>query len=97
MPSASEILGVAPSADAAEIRSRYLELVREFPPDRAPERFAEIRAAFDELRNPIVQMQKQLFALTIEDSLNNLQADLRARLKSIKPPTAVLLTLADGS
>ena len=38
-------LGLPPSADETEIRRRYLELVRQFPPDRAPERFAEIRAA----------------------------------------------------
>lgn len=37
-------LGLSPSADETEIRRRYLELVRQFPPDRAPERFAEIRA-----------------------------------------------------
>ena len=35
-----ETLGLSPDAGESEIRRRYLELVREFPPDRAPERFA---------------------------------------------------------
>lgn len=43
------VLGVADDADDAEIRQRYLVLVREFPPDRAPERFQELRAAYDAL------------------------------------------------
>ncbi len=41
------ILGVDETADDAEIRRRYLSLVRDFPPDRAPERFQEIRAAYE--------------------------------------------------
>ena len=48
-----EQLGLPPSADETEIRQHYLELVRQFPPDRAPERFAEIRAAYDALRDPV--------------------------------------------
>ena len=31
---------------------RYLELVRQFPPDQAPERFAAVHAAYDALRDP---------------------------------------------
>jgi curved DNA-binding protein CbpA len=43
------ILGVADDAGDAEIRRRYLALVRDFPPDRAPERFQELRAAYEAL------------------------------------------------
>jgi curved DNA-binding protein CbpA len=43
------VLGVADDANDAEIRQRYLALVREFPPDRAPERFQELRGAYDAL------------------------------------------------
>jgi curved DNA-binding protein CbpA len=97
MQNAYEVLGVSPTADEAEIRNRYLQLVREFPPDRAPERFAEIRAAFDELRNPLVQLERKLFFLDTRDSLNDLQAELRSRLKTAKISTAVLLSLAERS
>ncbi len=95
MPSAHETLGVSNTASEAEIRGRYLQLVREFPPDRAPERFAEIRAAFDELRNPAAQLQRKLLSLSTTDSLDDLQKDLRARLSDTRLPTAALLALAD--
>ncbi|MBY0457986.1 MAG: DnaJ domain-containing protein [Gemmataceae bacterium] len=96
MPSAHETLGVSSTATAAEIRTRYLQLVREFPPDRAPERFAEIRAAFDELRDPGPQLERRLFSLSTNDSLDALQNELRARLNLAKLPSAVLLSLADA-
>ncbi len=43
------VLGVDENAGDAEIRRRYLALVRDFPPDRAPERFQECRAAYEAL------------------------------------------------
>jgi curved DNA-binding protein CbpA len=52
MSDAYDILGLTPNADEAEIRKRYLELVREFPPDRAPERFMAIRQAYAEVCDP---------------------------------------------
>ena len=47
-----ETLGLTTDAGEAEIRRRYLELVREFPPDRAPERFTAIHAAYEAMRDP---------------------------------------------
>ncbi len=43
------ILGVDDDAGDNEIKRRYLALVREFPPDREPERFQTYRAAFEAL------------------------------------------------
>jgi curved DNA-binding protein CbpA len=97
MHNAYETLGVSSNAGEGEIRSRYLQLVRDFPPDRAPEKFAEIRAAYDELRNPIVQLERKLFYLPTQDSLDDLRAELRSRLKTAKIPVAKLLSLADAS
>jgi DnaJ-class molecular chaperone len=97
MQSAYEKLGLSSIASEAEIRNRYLQLVREYPPDRAPERFAEIRAAFDELRNPAAQMERRLFRLSTEDSLADLEKELLARLKKVKLSTAAILSLAETS
>lgn len=55
------VLGLPASADEAAIRSRYLELVREFPPEQAPARFAEIRAAYDSLRDRDAVLTRRLF------------------------------------
>lgn len=46
-------LGVTPDADEAQIRARYLELVRQHPPERDPEKFQEIRKAFDAVKDPL--------------------------------------------
>jgi len=48
------VLGVPQDADEAMIRARYLELVKAFPPDREPERFREVRAAFEAVQDPLV-------------------------------------------
>jgi curved DNA-binding protein CbpA len=47
------ILGLSTEADEAEVRARYLELVKQFPPDREPEKFREIRAAYEATRDPL--------------------------------------------
>jgi curved DNA-binding protein CbpA len=54
------VLGVADDAGDAEIRQRYLALVREFPPDRAPDRFQELRAAYDALSDERKRLETKL-------------------------------------
>jgi hypothetical protein len=54
------VLGVAEDADDAEIRRRYLALVRDFPPDRAPDRFREYRAAYDALSDERKRLETSL-------------------------------------
>jgi hypothetical protein len=46
------VLGLSDDADEAEVRARYLELVKQFPPDREPEKFRSIRAAYEVTRDP---------------------------------------------
>ena len=90
-----EVLGLASDADEAEIRRRYLELVRQFPPDRAPERFSAIRAAYDEVREPARLLESRIFKPSTTDSLDTIAAELRARLASARLPLDALLALAD--
>ena len=79
-----------------ELRSSYLELVREFPPDRAPERFAEILAAYDEARKPTVRLERMLFSLATRDSLDALEGEIRRRLQAAHHSVEGLLSLADA-
>jgi curved DNA-binding protein CbpA len=90
-----EVLGLRRDADEAAIRSRYLELVREFPPDRAPERFAAIRAAYDLVRDPVRRLENQLFSIESSDSIDALIDDLRARLRDARIPLETMLALAE--
>jgi len=92
-----EILDIPPHADEAEIRRRYLELVREFPPDRAPERFAAIRAAYDEVRDPARRLSAMLFRHGSSDTIDALANDIRARLRAARLPLKDLLALAESS
>ena len=46
------ILGVDPQATLDEIKTAYFALVRAHPPERDPEGFKRIRAAYEQLRDP---------------------------------------------
>ncbi|MGL6077001.1 MAG: J domain-containing protein [Fimbriiglobus sp.] len=51
MSSPFTVLGVDLTADDDAIRKRYIELIREFSPETAPEKFAAIREAFEAIGN----------------------------------------------
>ena len=55
------ILGVSMSADDAEIRRAYLEGVREFPPEHAPERFQAISRAYEMIGSEPSRLKYRLF------------------------------------
>jgi curved DNA-binding protein CbpA len=88
------VLGITASAGPDEIRRKYLELVRQYPPDREPERFAQIRAAYDELSDPVRQLNKLLFDIESVDSIDAILADLHERLRQRRIPTDLLLSMA---
>ena len=93
-----EVLEIPNDAGADEIRKRYLELVRAFPPEKSPERFAAVHSAYQALRDPAARLQAQLFGFECDgDSLETLAADLRRRLRSVRLSVETLLSLADSS
>jgi curved DNA-binding protein CbpA len=93
-----EVLGLPRTADEAETRRRYLELVRQSPPDRDPSRFAEIRAAYDHVRDPVRRLEAQLFEVDSGEALDAIAAELRARLRDRlnRSPLDILLALAES-
>jgi curved DNA-binding protein CbpA len=46
------VLGLARTAGAEEVRRAYFAQVRDHPPEREPETFKRIRAAYESLRDP---------------------------------------------
>lgn len=96
MSAAHEVLGLPAEADETAVRQRYLQLVREFPPDRDPERFAAIRAAYDELRDPTRHLARWLFSTRSGDTFETLHAEIAKRLRAARVGYEVLLTLAEG-
>lgn len=90
-----DTLGLPNTATDDEIRQKYLALVREFPPDRSPERFAVIRAAYDELRDPVHRLKTRLFSFRSQDSIDAVVADVRVTRSRARLPTALLLSLGE--
>ncbi len=91
------VLELTPDAGENEIRQRYLELVRAFPPDRAPERFAAIHAAYAALRDPANRLNEQLFTMQPkDDSFESIAAELRTRLRDVRVPVDLLLSWANS-
>lgn len=93
-----EQLGLTPDADDAMIRKRYLELVRQYPPDQAPERFAEIHAAYDALRDPAKRVEARVLDLQMKaHSLELISAQLQERLRDRRFPVSLLVSWADST
>ena len=57
------VLGLARQASEEDIKRAYFQLVRQFPPEREPEKFREIRTAYEQLRDPENRARLTLFLL----------------------------------
>ena len=55
-----EVLGLPENAEASEVRARYLELIKRYPPERDPEQFQRIRAAFEATHDPLARAASML-------------------------------------
>ena len=55
------VLGLDHQASEADIKRAYFQLVRQFPPERAPEKFRDIRTAYEQLRDPENRARIALF------------------------------------
>jgi len=87
------ILGVKQDAEFEEIRSAYLKLVREFPPDRYPETFRELHDAYEIVCDPWKQAESILLNVMAEVNLLSVIEDLEKELPRI--PTLALLSLGN--
>ena len=73
------VLGVPDDADDETIRRRYLELVRQFSPEHHPERFAAIRAAYEQLRDLNTRLRYRLFEAGKKDTIDAILEELSCR------------------
>lgn len=58
-----KVLGVERNATEAEIKQAYFALIREHPPERDPEGFKQIRAAYEKLRASGERAETDLFLI----------------------------------
>jgi curved DNA-binding protein CbpA len=87
-------LGLPMDADDAAIRARYLELVRQFPPEQSPERFAAIRAAYECLRDRDGRLRYRLFEAGRHETLDACIEEMACRTPRRRPTLADLLAAA---
>jgi len=65
------VLGLDRQASEAEIKRAYFQLVRQFPPEREPEKFRDIRTAYEQLRDAESRARIALFLLQPPPALPN--------------------------
>jgi curved DNA-binding protein CbpA len=73
------VLGLPADSDDEAIRRRYLELVKQFSPERHPEKFAAIRRAYESLRDLETRLKYRLFEAGKTESIDAIVEDLKCR------------------
>lgn len=92
-----EILGIPPDSTDEAIRQRYLQLVKEYTPEKHPERFAAIREAYDAISDLDTRLSRLLFHDNHHESMAVISEDLeclmlkrrvglKEMLKRVSPP-----------
>jgi curved DNA-binding protein CbpA len=72
-------LGLPPDSDDDTIRRRYLELVRQYPPEKTPEKFAAVRRAYESLRDLNTRLRYRLFEAGRNETVDALIEELTCR------------------
>jgi curved DNA-binding protein CbpA len=88
-----QVLGLAADADDATIRHRYLELVRQFPPEQNPERFAVIRQAYENVRDLNTRLHYRIFEAGQKDTVDSIIEELECRKTRRRVPLETLLSI----
>lgn len=89
-------LGVSPDCSEADLRKRYLELVRQYPPETHGEKFSAIHAAYEKLKDPLASLPEMLFSLEADDSIDRIIASVLTDVRSERLPTAMLLKMGEA-
>ena len=88
-----EVLGLPTDADDETIRRRYLELVRQHPPEHQPEKFAAVRAAYESLRDLNTRLRHRLFEAGKKETIDALIEEIACRSPRRRMSLTTLLDL----
>lgn len=83
-----EILQISQEADAKVIKRGYAKLIRQFPPEKEPEKYREIREAYDTLKDEKTKKDYDTMLLC-GDELLKLEEDGRKALEEESYPEAI--------
>jgi len=95
MPDPYDVLGLPADSGDAAIRRRYLELVRLFPPEKHPEKFAALRQAYEDLRDLDTRLSYYLFETGKRETIEAIIEELACRSKRRRVPLDTLLKMLD--
>jgi curved DNA-binding protein CbpA len=84
-PSPYDVLGVSPDADDERIRAAYLAKLKQYPPDRSPAEFEQVRDAYDLLRDRRRRTQHTLFSTDPDAPLESLLGDMDNEIQFAGP------------
>ncbi len=87
------VLGIDPDADDAAIRARYLQLTREFSPERFPEQAARFREAYERIKDLDSRVNDRLFSMEPRETIESLMDDLRNHSLARRIPLDELLAI----
>jgi DnaJ-class molecular chaperone len=93
MTDAYEVLGLPADSDDEVIRRRYLELVRQYSPERHPERFAVIRQAYESLRDLDTRVCHRLFEAGRKESIEAIIEEIACQSPRRRLSLQALLTV----
>jgi len=72
-------------ASDQKIRDRYLALIKQFPPEKAPDRFHIINNAYESIKDKRTRVNTHLFSALIshnyEDVLRNMADEVKVKKK----------------
>jgi curved DNA-binding protein CbpA len=89
-----QVLGLPPDSDDETIRRRYLELVRQFSPEHHPEKFAAVRAAYEQLRDMDTRLRYRLFEAGKNETVDALIEELSCQKARQRVSLKTLLSIA---
>jgi curved DNA-binding protein CbpA len=90
-----EVLGLSADCDDETIRRRYLELVRQFSPEKHPERFAAVRQAYESLRDLNTRLRYRLFEAGRRETVEAIVEELACRSKRRRESLQTLVSILD--
>ena len=91
------VLGLSPSATQKEIRQRYLKLIRAHPPGRDAERFQQISAAYEAVKDERMRISTAILGMAhYRDFELALDALAQARPTRCQTPGLKTLLVAEG-
>lgn len=90
-----KVLELPHDSDDETIRRRYLELVRQFSPERHPEKFAAIREAYEKLKDLETRLRYRLFDTGKNETIEAIIEELACRTKRRRVALDVMLSMVD--